>query len=453
MSITLRELHRCFEGAVPAVIATASSDGTPNVTYLSRVRAIDDERVALSNQFFSKTVRNLAENPRASVLLIDPVTYSQYRLTLVYERTERRGAIFERLRADVDTVAAVTGMQNVFKLRAADIYRVATIEQISIGAPERGASDRVTAAGPAALGELTARLSRCTDLDAIVTTTVTGIADLLGFEHSLLLLLDEEGQHLFTIASHGYPAQGVGSEVVLGDGIIGMAAERAAPIRINNVRQMVKYGMSVRRSYEHHGEISPGWEIEVPGLPDAESRVAVPAIALGQVVGVLTVESREAVAFTAEDETTLSVLASVVANAIEAERARETSDDVPVFASGQPRSGGDPVTPTTHVRFFAVDGSTFLDGDYLIKGVAGRILWSLLGHYDREGRTEFTNKEVRLDPTLELPEFRDNLDSRLLLLKRRLDEREAAIRIEKTGRGRFRILVATPLRLDDAASR
>ena len=50
------------------------ADGTPNITYLSRVHMVDDERVALSNQFFSKTARNLAENPRASVLLIDPTT-------------------------------------------------------------------------------------------------------------------------------------------------------------------------------------------------------------------------------------------------------------------------------------------------------------------------------------------------------------------------------------------
>jgi adenylate cyclase len=450
-ALSLADIHLCLEGAVPAVIATADATGMPNVTFLSRVTMVDDERVALSNQFFSKTARNLAENPRASLLLLDPLTYSQYRLTLVYERTDRRGLIFERLRDDVEALAAVVGMQDVFKLRAADVYRVTDIETVAAtgAGTSAPASTERSSFGPERLGELSGRLSRCTDLDSIVSTVVDGIAELLEIEHSILLLLDEHRRRLYTIASHGYPAEGVGSEVAVGDGIIGMAAERAAPIRIGNVRQSVKYGMSVRRGYESQGDVSPGWEIEVPGLARAESQMAIPAIALGQVIGVLLVESHQQVRFTDGDQANLSVLASVVANAIEAERLRERSEE----PSPARDTAATPASEaSTHVRFFAVDGSTFLGGNYLIKGVAGRILWSLLGHYDREQRTEFTNKEIRLDPSLELPEFRDNLDSRLLLLKRRLDERHAPIRIEKTGRGRFRLVVETHLRLDEVVA-
>ena len=128
--LTLDDLRLCFEGVVPAVIGTAAADGTPNVTYLSRVRVVDAERVALSNQFFSKTARNLVENPRASILLLDPRTYDQYRLSVRYERTDRGGPVFERLRVDVDVAAALEGMQDVYKLRAADIYRVISVERI-----------------------------------------------------------------------------------------------------------------------------------------------------------------------------------------------------------------------------------------------------------------------------------------------------------------------------------
>jgi len=128
--VTLYDIQSCFEGIIPAAIATASADGVPNVTHLSRVHLVDDDHVALSNQFFSKTVRNLAENPRACVEVIDPHTYDRYRMVLRYERTERRGPLFERLRRDIDAIAALTGMQDVFKLRSADVYRVVELELV-----------------------------------------------------------------------------------------------------------------------------------------------------------------------------------------------------------------------------------------------------------------------------------------------------------------------------------
>jgi predicted pyridoxine 5'-phosphate oxidase superfamily flavin-nucleotide-binding protein len=443
--VSLADVRRCFEGAVPAVIATASADGTPNVTYLSRVQLVDDERVALSNQFFSKTARNLAENHRASVLLIDPTTYDEYRLTLAYERTERRGPVFERLREDIVALAALEGMGSVFKLRAADIYRVAHIERTLAAHPVVPRRAR-PAPGPRVLADLLARLGRAPDLDTLVSCTVAGLAEVLGYEHSMLLLLDETGTTLFTIASHGYDAEGVGSEVLVGEGIVGTVAAQALPMRVGNLRQMKKYSRTVRRSYEDSGELEAS-TIPMPELPRVQSRIAVPAMAYGQLVGVLVAESEDQVAFDDEDLATLEAVAGVVAYAVEAARAPEAGgDQVGPGPAGPAAPGG----PPAHLRFFPADGSTFLDGEYLIKGVAGRILWSLVRHHEADGRVEFTNRELRLDPTLELPPFRDNLESRLLLLKRRLDERQAPVTIERIGRGRFRLDVTRPVRLDEA---
>lgn len=449
-AISLRDLSACFEGLMPAVVATVSAAGTPNITYLSRVRMVDDERVALSNQFFSKTSRNLAENPRASVYLIDPSSYRQYRLSLAYERTDRRGRIFELLHDDVEAVAALQGMQGVFKLRGADIYRVLHIDVVPTRSTEIRLVSRTRLAPrdvPARLAELSARLGRCADLNTLVSVAVDGLADLFGYGNCALMLLDEAGTRLYTIASRGYDAEGVGSEVPVGEGVVGMAAARGRPIRLGNLHQMGKYGRRVRRAYEEQGQIGPGREVPVPGLPDAESRMAVPTMALGQLVGVLAVESTQPLAFTEDDESLLTVVASLVGNAIEIERVRDHANPPP---AGTPDEGAisQAVGSCTHVRFFPVDGSTFLDGDYLIKGVAGRLLWSLLRQHAAEGRVDFTNREVRLDPSLELPEFRDNFENRLVLLKRRLDERHAPIRIEKTGRGRFRLEVETSLTLD-----
>jgi predicted pyridoxine 5'-phosphate oxidase superfamily flavin-nucleotide-binding protein len=448
--LTAEDLRPCCEGVVPPILATADAAGVPNVTYLSCAHIVDDERLALSNQFFSKTARNIAENPRARLLLIDPRDYGEYRVTLQYERTDRHGPAFEALRRDVDTVAALQGMQDVFRLRAADVYRILRIEHSRTGTAdaEHVRSGGTATGGPAEIAELSGRLGRAPDLDTLVASALGGLDDLLGFRHSILMLVDETHTRLYTIASHGYAAEGVGSEVAMGEGAIGVVADQCRPVRVSSVTQVRKYARAVRASFEAEGSVGAGVEIPMPGLERAEAQLAVPAMAMGRLVGVLMVESERKLAFDDGDEAVLTVVAGMLASAIEIDLVRERTEP-----AGGAVPARDPVpdrtaVPVAQVRFFAADGSVFLGTDYLIKGVAGRILWSLVNQHAAEGREEFTNREVRLDPTLDLPELRDNLESRLILLKRRLDEREAPIRIEKTGRGRFRLVVDAPLQLD-----
>src|SRR6185312_14621943 len=108
--------------------------------------------------------------------------------------------------------------------------------------------------------------------------------------------------------------------------------------------------------------------------------------------------------------------------------------------------------PPMLVRHYEENDSIFLGDDYLIKGVAGAILWALVQDYSKSGRTRFTNRELRLDPRIKLPDLSDNLEARLILLQKRLAEREAPIRIEKTGRGQFRLAVSRPLQLASVAA-
>ena len=106
-----------------------------------------------------------------------------------------------------------------------------------------------------------------------------------------------------------------------------------------------------------------------------------------------------------------------------------------------------------HLRHFAANDSVFLDDAYLIKGVAGAILWKLLKDFVQHGRTEFSNRELRLDTSIRLPDVTDNLEARLVLLRRRLAEHGPNLRIEKTGRGRFRLVVLRPVVLDETPCR
>jgi len=300
----------------------------------------------------------------------------------------------------------------------------------------------------AALADLMEQLGRCSDLDDVLTTSLESLETLFHFRHSMFLMLDETGASLYTIASHGYDRAGIGSEVLVGEGIIGAVASQCHPMRIGNLRHMIGYGRAIQQS------TNPGngtTEIALPGLPTVASQLAAPSLVANRLLGVLVVESEQLGAFTTMDENLLTVVAHVIASAIELDRVAGRTGPSPLAAplglgaEGTRRAGSASVAT---LRYFPADGSTFIDNEYLIKGVAGRILWRLLNDHQEDGRTEFTNREVRLDRTLELPTYRDNLESRLVLLQRRLDERQAPVRIRKTGRGRFRLELQSVITLE-----
>ena len=127
------EIRPVLENGMPAVMVTCSADGIPNVTVISQVYYVDDEHAALSFQFFSKTIRNVRENPRAYVCVTDAAGQVEWVLQLAFERSETSGAIFDAMDMQIEAIASATGMSGIFKLRAADVYRVLSVEKRPYG--------------------------------------------------------------------------------------------------------------------------------------------------------------------------------------------------------------------------------------------------------------------------------------------------------------------------------
>ena len=122
-----REIRPALDSGIPALMVTCSADGTPNVTVISQVYYVDETHVALSFQFFNKTIRNVRENPRAWAGVTDFIGRSDWELDLEFERSETEGPIFDAMDMQIEAIASSTGMSGIFKLRAADIYRVLSV--------------------------------------------------------------------------------------------------------------------------------------------------------------------------------------------------------------------------------------------------------------------------------------------------------------------------------------
>jgi hypothetical protein len=309
------------------------------------------------------------------------------------------------------------------------------------------------------LQDLAQLINTAESLDMLVDSILRGLDESFGFKYSALLVPAEEPNVLVTVATRGYPENGAGAEVCFGEGIAGMVAEARKPIRISGLMRGMLYAYAMHREAAGAARGTPRkarGRIPMPGLENPESQLGVPLLVRGELVGVLTLESDVPYRFHEQDKASVELLGSYVAIAVQnmqlQERATEAMDAAPQAtvrrgpkparnASPQPRSS------RRDVVYYAGDECILLDGEYLIRSLPAKILWRLLTERQSTGRNEFTNRELRLDKSLNLPDWKDNLESRLLLLRRRLEQKSPDIRLVPRARGRFALELACDVNL------
>jgi hypothetical protein len=291
-----------------------------------------------------------------------------------------------------------------------------------------------------AMQDLAALIQRADCLETLVDSILVGLDASFGFKHSMILVPGEEPGVLVTIATHGYPENGAGAEVRYGEGIAGLVAEARKPIRISGLLRGMLYAYAMHRAEAHPDRERERRRIPMPGLPQPESQLGVPLLVRGELVGVLCLESEMPYRFHEEDKAAIELLGNYLAIAIQNVQLQEAT-----LAPAESPASAPHGAPSTDCRrelvYHPGEEVVMIDGEYLIRSLPARILWRLLMAREKTGRDEFTNRELRLDKSLSLPEWKDNLESRLILLRRRLEQKCPDIRIVPTGRGRFRLAV------------
>lgn len=300
----------------------------------------------------------------------------------------------------------------------------------------------------AGTARLCAELTDAETSDDLFARLLGGAQRHLGYEHAVLMLVDEQAERLFTVATRGFSPSGVGSEQRIGEGLWGKVAERRASLRIVNLGRELLYARMVRAVAARAGDERLTREIPLPGLESVESVVIVPVLGRGELLGLFGAQSVARLAFDEDDEHALAVIASVAAHQILLLRG---ADEAETEESPAVSPAPAPSPEARIVRYYSADDSIFIDHDYVIKGLPGRILWRLLCEH-AAGRETFSNRELRVDPALKLSVIRDNLESRLILLRNRLDEKACGIRLAKRGRGLFAVEVSCTLELVEVSA-
>ena len=124
------EMQMGMQGLIPSIIATCDAEGMPNTTVISQTYYVDETHVAISHQFFNKTIRNIRAIPKACLVITHPEEGNQWKMQIEYSHSESEGELFEQMSMQLEAIASMVGMEDVFELKAAEVFKVISIEQL-----------------------------------------------------------------------------------------------------------------------------------------------------------------------------------------------------------------------------------------------------------------------------------------------------------------------------------
>src|SRR5262245_31889604 len=146
--------------------------------------------------------------------------------------------------------------------------------------------------------QISTEITSTLDLREVLEIVLRAMERVLGFQHSMLLLAEPSGDALVVAATRGYAQPGANARVRIGNGVIGVVAERRTPMRVGNVGVSLRYLQAIRARMQAAGEAPAGdGLVALPGLPDVQSQLALPLLVKDRLVGVLAVESAKVNAF------------------------------------------------------------------------------------------------------------------------------------------------------------
>ena len=165
--------------------------------------------------------------------------------------------------------------------------------------------------------QISSQINKTLDINFIASAMLNAMDEFFGFKYSMILLVDEKMQKLNVLASHGYDIKGIGASVKLGVGVIGIVAKKKKMMRMANLGMQRSYMKAIKNQISPEEKKRLGNEVELPGLKNAESQVAIPMLFNNELIGVLSVESEKVNIFNNSDELLIGILANQTANALQ----------------------------------------------------------------------------------------------------------------------------------------